>query len=171
MHQIHVYGRNGLNAQSVTFSFNNNSCLDFLLVVKEGWWVQPTDPASYAVGFLWIAGVLDSCWNVRREGFFRVCFQKWHSKHSSQDSCCHTLGSFGQPHKFSQVIYNNMVWWSWSAQQFTVICATSCIWCGYQVMEFLLWRAYMLSWPRTISKCDVEDCKSRIWSPFYLFKI
>lgn len=69
IHQIYVYGGNGLNAQFVTFVFNNNHCLDFLLVAKKEWWVQPTEPASSAVEFLWIAGVLDSCWTLKEKGF------------------------------------------------------------------------------------------------------
>lgn len=36
IHQIYVYGGNGLNPQFLIFLFNNR-CLDFLLVFKEEW--------------------------------------------------------------------------------------------------------------------------------------
>ncbi|RMC04793.1 hypothetical protein DUI87_17965 [Hirundo rustica rustica] len=35
--RIYVYGGDGVNAQFVTFLFNNSHCLDFLLVVKVEW--------------------------------------------------------------------------------------------------------------------------------------
>lgn len=35
IHHIYVYRGYGLNAQFITFLFNNSHCLDFLLVVKE----------------------------------------------------------------------------------------------------------------------------------------
>lgn len=46
--------------------------------------------------------------NVRREGFFSLFPEMaQQAQLTGQYSCFHTLGSFGQPHKFSQVLMWN----------------------------------------------------------------
>lgn len=68
--KIYVCGGNGLNAQFVTFLFNNSHCLDFLLVVKEEWWAHGgCQLCSWVPVNCWCPGLMS---NVRREGFFSL---------------------------------------------------------------------------------------------------
>lgn len=103
-HQIYVYGGNGLNAQFVTFVFNNNHCLDFLLLRRSG----ECSPQSLPVMQLGSSELLVFWTRAERQKrrVFQSLFPEMaqQAQLTGQYSCCHTLGSFGQPHRFSQVI-------------------------------------------------------------------